>query len=115
MPVFLVINKTDTVPKEEILRIIDRYRKLYDFREIIPISALDGTQVEELLQAVGAAMPARAPIFPGRHGNGSSGAIYSAGLIRRLLHKTRTGSRTRLRWISKKLRSATAGCCMCGR
>lgn len=39
-PVILVINKIDTVKKEEILAFIDTYRKVLDFQEIIPISAL---------------------------------------------------------------------------
>ena len=40
IPVILVINKVDTVDKDEILKAIDTYRKLYDFDEIIPCSAL---------------------------------------------------------------------------
>jgi len=37
-PVILVINKTDTVKKEEILAFIDTYRKELDFQEIVPVS-----------------------------------------------------------------------------
>lgn len=40
VPVILVINKIDTVKKEEILVFIDAYRKILDFAEIIPASAL---------------------------------------------------------------------------
>ena len=36
VPVILIINKTDTVKKEEVLTFIDAYRKIYDFAEIIP-------------------------------------------------------------------------------
>ncbi len=39
-PVILIINKVDTVEKEKILEYIDTYRKVYDFAEIIPVSAL---------------------------------------------------------------------------
>ena len=39
-PVILVINKVDTVKKEEILAFIDAYRKILDFAEIVPVSAL---------------------------------------------------------------------------
>ncbi|RDU24842.1 GTPase Era [Anaerosacchariphilus polymeriproducens] len=39
-PVILIINKIDTVKKDEILEFIDTYRKVLDFQEIIPISAL---------------------------------------------------------------------------
>ena len=38
-PVLLVINKIDKLPREEILKKIDEYQKLYDFTEIIPVSA----------------------------------------------------------------------------
>ena len=41
-PVILVINKIDTVKREAVLEYIDAYRKLYDFAEIIPASALRG-------------------------------------------------------------------------
>ncbi len=47
-PVILIINKTDTVKKEEILSYIDTYRKEYDFAEIVPLSALRGENTEIL-------------------------------------------------------------------
>ena len=51
-PVILVINKSDTVRKEEILKIIDVYRKIYDFAEIIPVSALKGTNTDDILDTL---------------------------------------------------------------
>ncbi len=51
-PVILVINKVDMVKKEEILAIIDAYRKLYDFAEIVPVSARCGDNTEELLRVI---------------------------------------------------------------
>jgi len=50
--VFLVINKIDTVRKEDLLEVIDTYRKLYDFAEIIPISALGGENADTLMSAI---------------------------------------------------------------
>jgi GTP-binding protein Era len=47
-PLFLLINKVDIVKKENILLIIDRYKDLLDFKEIIPISALRGTNLDVL-------------------------------------------------------------------
>lgn len=47
-PVILIINKTDTVKKDEILLYIDTYRKEYDFAEIVPLSALRGENTEIL-------------------------------------------------------------------
>ena len=51
-PVILVINKTDTVKKEEILRFIDVYRKELDFQEIVPVSALKGHNTDELVKCI---------------------------------------------------------------
>ena len=52
VPVILVINKVDTVKKEEVLTFIDAYRKIYDFEEIIPTSALRGQNTEDLLASI---------------------------------------------------------------
>lgn len=51
-PVILVINKIDTVKREEILLFIDTYRKIYDFDAIVPVSALKGDGKEELLKVI---------------------------------------------------------------
>ena len=51
-PVILVINKVDTVKKEEILKFIDNYRKIYDFAEIVPVSALKGTNTDDLINTI---------------------------------------------------------------
>lgn len=48
-PVTLVINKIDTVKKEELLPVIAAYSKLYDFDAIIPLSALEGENTEALM------------------------------------------------------------------
>ena len=47
--VFLVLNKVDQVRKDELLGIIDKYKDLYDFDEVIPLSALNGDNVGELI------------------------------------------------------------------
>ena len=47
-PLFLLINKVDAVPKGNILTMIEQYRHLADFKEIIPLSALKGTNVDVL-------------------------------------------------------------------
>ena len=51
-PVILVINKTDTVKKEEVLLFIDTYRKEMEFAEIVPVSALKGDNTEELISCI---------------------------------------------------------------
>jgi GTP-binding protein Era len=47
-PIFLLINKVDIVKKEKILLLIDKYKDLLNFKEIIPISALKGTNLDTL-------------------------------------------------------------------
>ena len=56
-PVILVINKIDTIKKEELLHFIDTYRKELDFCEIVPVSALKGRNTEELLKCIFAYLP----------------------------------------------------------
>ena len=51
-PVILVINKTDTVKKEELLAVIDTYRKLHEFDEIVPVSALSGDNTDTLIEQI---------------------------------------------------------------
>lgn len=51
-PVMLIINKVDTIKKEEILKVIDSYRGLHDFAEIIPVSALKGTNTDEIIEEI---------------------------------------------------------------
>ena len=50
--VFLVINKMDTIKKDEVLSVIDTYSKQMDFAEIIPVSAKTGKGVQELIDCL---------------------------------------------------------------
>ena len=52
LPVILVINKVDTVKKEEVPGFIQAYRKLYDFAEIVPVSALRSLNLDTLLDCI---------------------------------------------------------------
>ncbi len=52
IPVILVINKVDMVKKEEVLTFIDAYRKIYDFDEIIPASALRGENTDVIIDSI---------------------------------------------------------------
>ena len=52
IPVILVINKIDMVKKEEVLTFIDAYRKIYDFAEIIPASALRGENQDVVIDMI---------------------------------------------------------------
>ena len=51
-PIFLIINKTDTATEEEILKAITTYKDQCDFAEIIPVSALKGTNTPDLVDSI---------------------------------------------------------------
>jgi GTP-binding protein Era len=62
---FLILNKVDLIrEKSKLLPLIEQYRKLYDFAEVIPISALKRKGLEALLELVIAALPAGPAYFP---------------------------------------------------
>ena len=51
-PVILVINKVDMVKREEVLPAIAAYKDLYEFAEIVPVSARNGDNTEELVKVI---------------------------------------------------------------
>ena len=51
-PVILVVNKVDTVKEEEVFKSIDTYKEVYDFKEIVPVSALRNRNTDELLKTI---------------------------------------------------------------
>lgn len=63
-PVYLIINKIDTVEKPEILKVIDAYRKELDFKEILPFSALKGTNADELKNLIKKGLPEGPKYYP---------------------------------------------------
>jgi GTP-binding protein Era len=63
-PAVLVLNKIDKVQdKKELLPLIEFYSKEYDFEEIVPISALKGEAIENLLKQIAKHLPEGEPIF----------------------------------------------------
>ena len=60
----LVINKIDTVKKEELLTVMQVYQAECDFQAIVPISAKNGDGVEELLNVLAAFLPEGPQLFP---------------------------------------------------
>jgi GTP-binding protein Era len=63
-PVILGINKIDTVPKPRILPVIETYRQLLDFVEVVPISALTGDGVDILAERLLAHLPEGERLYP---------------------------------------------------
>ena len=64
-PVVLVINKIDTVEKENLLAVIRAYSMLYDFAEVVPISAMKGQNTDSLLEVIRKYLPEGPQYFPG--------------------------------------------------
>lgn len=56
-PVILVLNKIDKLNKEEIMRKIMEYKDLYPFKEIVPVSALKGQNIQELIKTLKQYLP----------------------------------------------------------
>jgi GTP-binding protein Era len=63
-PVFLVVNKIDRVHPNDLLPLIDKYRKLYDFKEVVPISALQGNNISTLIRLILENLPEGPQYYP---------------------------------------------------
>ena len=63
-PVILALNKIDRVEKPALLEQIDKWSDRHAFEAVVPICAKDGTQVEELIQAMEEVLPQGPPYFP---------------------------------------------------
>ena len=63
-PCILVINKIDMMPKEHLLPVIDHYRQVYDFEDIIPVSAIKGDGLDRLLDRLKENLRPGPQLFP---------------------------------------------------
>ena len=64
LPAVLVINKIDTVKKDELLSVMQAYGEKHSFNAILPVSARNGEGLEELLQVLGEFLPEGPQLFP---------------------------------------------------
>lgn len=64
VPVILVVNKIDTVPKLQLLPVMDRLKDLYDFRGIVPLSAKNGQNVDMLMNVIKDCLEEGPKFFP---------------------------------------------------
>ncbi|MDT2045426.1 GTPase Era [Priestia aryabhattai] len=89
-PVFLVINKIDEIHPDELFTIITTYKDLYPFAEIIPISALQGNNVERLLDQIKKVLPEGPQYYPADQVTDHPERFIITELIReKVLHSTR--------------------------
>jgi len=83
LPAILALNKIDRVAdKEKLLEIIAGWSARHSFEAVVPVSALDGTQVEELIAAILKALPAGPPYFPEDTLTDATERFIAAELIR---------------------------------
>jgi GTP-binding protein Era len=89
-PVILVMNKIDLVHPEALLPIIAEYKDLYNFAEIIPVSAIQGNNVSTLLEQVGKYLSEGPQYYPADQVTDHPEQFVCAELIReKILHSTR--------------------------
>ncbi|MBU8879429.1 GTPase Era [Bacillus sp. FJAT-29790] len=89
-PIFLVINKIDQIHPDELMPIIESYKEKYEFSEIIPISALEGNNVETLLGQIYNYIPEGPQYYPADQVTDHPERFIVSELIReKALHLTR--------------------------
>lgn len=89
-PVFLIINKIDLIHPDKLLEIIQEYREKMDFQEIVPISALEGNNVETLLTQIKTYLPEGPQYYPADQVTDHPERFIISELIReKALHLTR--------------------------
>lgn len=89
-PVILVLNKIDRIEPEALLPLIEEYRKLYDFSEIVPVSAKLGNNVDRLLEQIARYLPEGPQYYPDDQVTDHPEQFVIAELVReKILHMTR--------------------------
>lgn len=81
-PVFLVINKIDKLPREEILSKIEEYMSLYNFTEVIPVSARKKDNIDRLIDVIKKYLPDNIKYFDSDIVTNSSPEFTISELIR---------------------------------
>jgi GTP-binding protein Era len=81
-PVVLALNKVDVIAKPRLLPMIDRYRTAHPFVEIVPVSALDGTNVDRLEAALLTYLPEGEPRYPPEYLTDQTDRVFVAELVR---------------------------------
>ena len=90
LPIILVLNKVDRVAKDKLLEIIMKYKDLYDFSEIFPISALKNDNIDALIKTIKNYLPNDGKIFEDETFTNISTNFYISEIIReKVLRKTR--------------------------
>lgn len=81
-PTFLILNKVDKIKKDHLLELILKYKDIYDFKEIIPISALKKDNVNEIINTLKKYLPDNVKYFPDEELTNTTIEFRTAELIR---------------------------------
>jgi len=81
-PKFLLLNKIDLIRKDQLLPQMDAYRQLHPFAEMIPISALTGEGIPQLLEEIWKYLPEGPRYFPEDMMTDSSERFVAAEIVR---------------------------------
>ena len=88
-PVFLVLNKIDLVHPDELMPRIEKYKKYMNFTEIVPISALEGLNVEHFINVIKSYLPEGPKYYPDNQISDHPEQFVVSELIReKILHLT---------------------------
>ncbi|MBM7650002.1 GTP-binding protein Era [Bacillus ectoiniformans] len=89
-PIFLVINKIDRIHPDQLLQMIEQYKEMVDFKEIVPISALEGNNVDRLLEQIEKYLPEGPQYYPADQVTDHPERFIISEMIReKVLHLTR--------------------------
>ena len=82
VPVILALNKVDLVSKPKLLPILDQYSKVYPFAELVPLSAVDGTNVDTLEGLLVRYLPDGEPLYPPEYFTDQTERFFASEIVR---------------------------------
>ena len=81
-PAILVLTKVDLISKPRLLPLLEFYSREYPFAELVPVSAVDGTNVEALERVLLARLPEGEPLYPEDYLTDQPERVYVAEIVR---------------------------------
>jgi GTP-binding protein Era len=81
-PAILALNKVDLIAKPRLLPILEQYRQAHPFVEFVPLSAVDGTNVETLERLILQHLPDGEPLYPADYLTDQTERFFAAEIVR---------------------------------